>query len=59
MLRLESLRESDAASPREPDLFRVLMTKQQALLLGTYLIEQSGERPPQPRQRSRFRRLFG
>ena len=59
MLRIESIRAGETNRPREPDLFRVLMTRQQALLLGNYLIEQSGQRPSNPRARSWFQRLFG
>jgi hypothetical protein len=35
------------------------MTKQQAVVLGTYLIELSGQSASEPKDRSWFRRLFG
>jgi len=56
MLKLESLRTSAA---EEPDLFRCIMTKQQAAVLGNYLIEVSGQTRIDPRDRTWFRRLFG
>ena len=59
MLRIESVQSSDQVERRDPDLFRVLMSKQQALVLGNYLIQVSGERPVHYRQRGWLRRLFG
>ena len=59
MLRLETIRSSGAAERREPDIFRILMSKQQAVVLGTYLIEQAGQSGLDPLNRSWFRRLFG
>ena len=59
ILGLETVCGGETTPPPEPDLFRVLMTRQQALLLGNYLIEQSGQRPSNPRARSWFQRLFG
>ena len=45
LLRLESMQWSNLASD-EPDLLRLLMTKQQALVLGHYLMKASGETIP-------------
>lgn len=59
MLRLESVQSSEAARKHDPDLFRVLMTKQQAAILGQYLVRISGQTPVVPRKRGWFRRRFG
>lgn len=59
MLRLESVQSSEAAERRDPDLFRLLMTKQQAAVLGTYLMGLSGQTFVEPRRSSWFRRFFG
>jgi len=40
-------------------LFRFLMTKQQAAILGNYLVRLSGQPPVVPKKRGWFRRLFG
>jgi len=58
LIRIESVRTRAAADAQDPDIFRVLMTKNQAALLGNYLIEVSGLNPRAGR-RSWFRRLFG
>jgi len=59
MLRIESVQTSDAAKQHDPDLFRVLMTKQQAAILGQYLVRISGQTPMVPKKRGWFRRRFG
>lgn len=59
MLRLESVRSMEAAERRDPDLFRILMTKQQAAVLGNYLTQLSGQSAVNSRERGWFRRLFG
>jgi hypothetical protein len=51
LLRLESAQSSAALAAKELDLSRVLMTKQQALVLGHYLMRLSGE-TIQPARRS-------
>jgi hypothetical protein len=58
MLRLESVQSSEAAKNHDPDLFRILMTKQQAAILGNYLVRLSGQSPIVPRKRGWFRRRF-
>ena len=58
MLRLEGVRSTEAADRHDPDLFRFLMTKQQAAVLGNYLLELCGQTPVGPDDRSWFR-LFG
>ena len=59
MLRLESVQSSEAAKAHDLDLFRILMTKQQAAILGQYLLRISGQSPVVPRKRGWFRRYFG
>lgn len=59
MLRLESVRSSEAAQTHDPDLLRLLMTKQQAAILGQYLVRISGQAPVVQRKRRWFRRRFG
>ena len=59
MLRLESVQSSEAAKQNDPDLFRVLMTKQQAAILGQYLVRISGQTPMVPKKRGWFRRRVG
>ncbi|MDX8356133.1 hypothetical protein [Sphingopyxis terrae] len=59
MLRLESVQSPEAAKAHDPDLFRILMTKQQAAILGQYLLRISGQPPVVRRKRGWFRRYFG
>ncbi len=58
MLRLESVQTSEAAKNHDLDLFRFLMTKQQAAILGNYLVRHSGQTPVFPKKRGWFRRHF-
>lgn len=59
LIRLQSLRSASEEDKADPDLLRLLMTKQQAAVLGNYLIESAGQVAPRPRARSWFRRAFG
>jgi hypothetical protein len=59
LLRVESVRSTEAAEKHDPDLFRFLMTKQQAAVLGNYLVQLSGQTPAGRDDRSWFRRFFG
>ena len=59
LLRVESVSSSAAVQEHEPDVLRLLLTKQQAGLLGTYLTDLSGQSPPRRGDRSVLRRLFG
>ena len=58
MLRLEIMATAEAAAQRTPDILRVMMTKQQACVLGHYLIKISGQHHREA-GRSWFGRLFG
>lgn len=51
LLKLESARSSAALAEKDLDVTRLLMTKQQALVLGHYLMRLSGE-TIQPARRS-------
>jgi hypothetical protein len=59
MLRLESVQSMAAAEKHDPDVFRFLMTKQQAALLGNYLMRLSGQTIVDPAPQGWFRRFFG
>ena len=59
MLRIETMATLDAAEHHHPDMVRVLMTKQQAAVLGTYLLKVSGQSAVSKGDRGWFRRLFG
>lgn len=59
LLRIESFGAPAPGEERVPDITRLLLTKQQAVVLGTYLIGLAGHQPPRPGARSRLRRLFG
>ena len=58
MLKIESVQNAAAAEDHDPDVLRVLMTKNQAAILGNYLIQISGLAPREPGA-NWFRRLFG
>lgn len=59
MLKIESMPSLEAIDRHDPDAFRILMRKQQAFVLGNYLIEHSGQSAIDKQQRGWFRRLFG
>lgn len=59
MLNLESVASTDAARDHQPDILRILLTKQQAALLGNFLGDVSGATPPTARERGWLKRLFG
>lgn len=57
MLKIETVASLKAAEDHAPDLLRVMMTRNQAAILGRYLVNQSGL--PQPERPGLLRRLFG
>lgn len=59
LLRLQSVRTAAQADQKDPDLFRFLMTKQQAAVPGNYLLEIAGQTAADPKERTWFRRMFG
>lgn len=59
LIRLESVRSSDTEARADPDCTRILLTKQQAAVLGNNLMEIAGATPPTRAQRKLLRRLFG
>ena len=59
LLCIESVRSVSAAEAHAPDILRVLLTKNQAAVLGNFLTTISGRTAPKPRKRGLFGRLFG
>lgn len=59
LLRVETVSSLGAAHDHTPDTLRVLLTRQQAGVLGNYLFEISGFAPPRRQRRGVFGRLFG
>ena len=59
MLKIESYENAETMNQSAPDQFRLFMTKQQAAVLGNYLMDISGETGSRRGQRSLFKRLFG
>lgn len=59
LLRIETVSSSEAAHDHAPDMLRLLLTKQQAGILATYLFELSGHTPPRRSDRGVLKRLFG
>jgi hypothetical protein len=59
LLRIQSIRSAAQADQEGPDLFRFLLTKQQAAVLGNYLTQISGQTAADPRERTWLRRMFG
>ncbi len=59
LLRIESIGSPAAVQEHAPDVLRLLLTKQQAGVLGNYLFEISGQTPPRKSDRSLLKRLFG
>jgi hypothetical protein len=57
MVNIETVQSVSAASDRHPDVLRIVMTRNQAALLGRYLLGHSGL--PQPQRPGLFKRLFG
>jgi hypothetical protein len=56
LLRLESFQSAADVEGHEPDVMRVLMTKNQAGVLGQYLVQASGQ--TMPRKPGFFARHF-
>ena len=56
MLNIETVRSMQAADARSPDVLRIMMTRNQAAILGSYLIGHSGLR--QVERPGLIRRLF-
>jgi len=56
MLKIETVQSMQAAEAHRPDILRVMLTKNQASILGRYLVNQSGL--PQADRPGLLRRLF-
>lgn len=59
VLRLQSVTTPPPHSEEDVHTFQLLMDKNQAVLLGNYLFELSGQTPPRKRKRSWLDRLLG
>jgi hypothetical protein len=57
MVKIETVASMQAADDHAPDVLRIMMTRNQAAILGSYLLSHSGLR--QPERQGLFRRLFG
>ena len=57
VLNLQTIKQADM--PKEVDRTAILLTKDQAALLGNYLFQVAGQSPPVREQRSWFKRMFG
>jgi hypothetical protein len=58
-LRLQSARNLRGKKPGDIQTHHLLMTQNQALLLGNYLLKLSGRQPPIQRKRGWLKRIFG
>lgn len=56
VVNIETVTSVPAAEAHRPDVLRIMMTRNQAAILGSYLVGQSGLSQPQPQ--GLFRRLF-
>ena len=59
LLRIETLQGPPGDEPPESDIMRILLTKNQAGVLGEYLTKASGFTPPPPKRRGFFSRYLG
>ena len=59
LLRIETVRSARDAANREVDITRVLLTKQQAIVLANYLAKVAGQELLDQKRPCFFRRLFG
>ena len=59
VLRIQSMQSAAQIEGQEPDTFRLLMSKQQAVLLGNNLMQVAGETIPRKGDRTWLRRMFG
>lgn len=58
VLRVETVSSNTEAAKLDPDITHVFLTKQQAALLGTYLVKASGLTVRAPASGGFFRKLF-
>ncbi|QFT77464.1 hypothetical protein [Erythrobacter sp. THAF29] len=59
LLRLETVSSRDEIEKNEPDIARIMLTKQQAGVLANYLFKLSGGAPARTAKQGFFRRVFG
>jgi hypothetical protein len=58
MLRLDSVAPGDGTPPFDIRQHHLLMTKNQALILANYLLQQSGQTPPKQVRNTWWRRVL-
>ena len=58
VLKVQTISSNDEAAKRDPDATNVFLTKQQAALLGSYLVKASGLTVRAPSGPGFFRKLF-
>jgi hypothetical protein len=56
MLKIETVQSMQAAKTHDPDILRIMLTRNQASILGRYLVNQSGL--PQANRPGLLKRLF-
>jgi len=56
MLKIETVQSMEAAETHRPDILRIMLTRNQASILGGYLVSRSGL--PQPERPGLLKRLF-
>ena len=56
VVNIETVATKSAADTHRPDVLRIMMTRNQAAILGSYLVSRSGL--PQPERPGLFKRLF-
>lgn len=58
ILRMQSAK-NNLAPGEQPREFTYFLKREQAVLLGNFLYQLTGDTPPQPRSRGKLSRLFG
>lgn len=59
MLRIETFQNPADVAKHQTDITRLLMTKNQAGVLGQYLVQAAGQTMPNTRKPGFFKRYFG
>lgn len=59
IVTIESVQSFEGNERDDPDTFALVMTTQQAALLGNYLLQKGGMEPATQNDRTWFKRLFG
>lgn len=59
MLKIQSVRSAQSSADQDVQSFHYFLTKNQAAVLGNYLVQVSGLLPPQRHRRTWLHRIFG